>query len=800
MRGQRRFYVEIFLISFAALLLEISYTRVVSFKLFYYYTYLIIGFALLGIGSGGVFVAILPRLRQLPLERLLAVSCLAGAVVTGVGYLVIAHTPLATDRIWGPGVGELAKLVLICAALFATFLSVGVAIASLFARNPQSIHPLYFADLLGAGLACAAVVPLMWLLTPPGCVSLGGALLAVCGARLALGRSRALLAACAAAGVILAAGAFRPGWLPDLVTEDHKSIKPDTPKLFSEWSPVFRVDLTRFGGEQDDVRLIHHDGQLGSTLHRWNGDVASLTRFDRDARSYPFRLDGRAPREVLIIGAAGGHEILAALYFGAERVTAVELNPVTQSLLTEHFVDYTGNLARHPKVTLVNDEGRSFLARKGGKYDVIFFVAPDSYSAMNAATAGAFVLSESYLYTKEMIVESLEHLTEDGVIAMHFGEFAYDRKPNRTARYVGTARRALESLGVEDASRHVLVATTPSFLQLSTILVKRRPFTEPEIAAFLENAARLPGDVVRVAPGRVLDDGPVAKVISLPEPALVAWYAGHAYDVAPVVDDKPFFWHFARFRTVLQQFGEPLRGDTEDAIGERLLLVLLGISAAFAGAFLLLPFVAIRDAWSALPRKAHSFALFAAIGLGFMFFEITLIQKLTLFLGYPTYSLTVTLMSILIFTGLGSLLAGRFGASRNRTAGALFAVIATLTAFYLFGMGALTDAVLGSPLGVRVALAVAMIAPLGLALGAFMPLGLSTLASLTPPSLSAVYVAWGWAVNGFFSVLGSVLTTILSMTWGFRTVLLLGLCAYAAASLLLWRLPLGPKDPAARDA
>ena len=101
MRGPRRFYVEIFLISFAALLLEISYTRVVSFKLFYYYTYLIIGFALLGIGSGGVFVAILPRLRQAPLERLLAVSCLAGAIVTGVGYLVIAQTPLAADRIWG---------------------------------------------------------------------------------------------------------------------------------------------------------------------------------------------------------------------------------------------------------------------------------------------------------------------------------------------------------------------------------------------------------------------------------------------------------------------------------------------------------------------------------------------------------------------------------------------------------------------------------------------------------------------------------------------------------------------------
>jgi len=789
----RRFYLDIFLISFAALLLEISYTRVVSFKLFYYYTYLIIGFALLGIGSGGVFVAISTRLSRAPLQRLLALSCLAGAAATGLGYLVISETPLATDRIWGPGVLEIGKLLLICAALFATFLAVGVSIASLFARHPESIHPLYFADLVGAGVACAAVVPLMRLLTPPGCVFLAGAVLALCGARLSLGLSRPLLAACAALGVALGLGALRPDLLPEPVTEAHKTIKRDTPRLFSRWSPVFRVDLTLVGGDRpDDVRIIHHDGLWGSTLHRWDGNVGSLTRFDRDERSFPFKVTEEPPREVLIIGAAGGHEILASLYFGADRVTAVELNPVTQSLLTTHFADYTGDLARHPALTLVNDEGRSFLARKGGRYDVIFFVAPDSYSAMNAATAGAFVLSESYLYTVEMIVESLEHLTEGGIIAMHFGEFAYDAKPNRTARYVGTAREALARLGVEHPERHLLVATTPSFLQLSTILVKRQPFTEKEVENFLANTARLPGAVARFAPGRQLDDGPVTRAITLSGAALERFYADYPYDVRPIFDDAPFFWHFARFRTVLAEFAEPLRGDTEDSIGERVLIVLVAVSALFAGAFLLLPFVAIRDTWAALPRKAHSFGLFAAIGLGFMFFEITLIQKLTLFLGYPTYSLTVTLASILVSTGLGSLLAGRWTEGRReRAAGLLFAGIAVLTAFYLAAMGPVTDAFLGSPLALRVAVAAAMIAPLGLALGAFMPLGLATVASLT--SHSAAYVAWGWAVNGFFSVLGSVLTTMLSMAFGFRTVLVLGLLAYALAATLLWRLPAGAR-------
>jgi MFS family permease len=173
-----------------------------------------------------------------------------------------------------------------------------------------------------------------------------------------------------------------------------------------------------------------------------------------------------------------------------------------------------------------------------------------------------------------------------------------------------------------------------------------------------------------------------------------------------------------------------------------------------------------------------------------MFYEISLIQKLTLLLGYPTYSLTVTLMSLLVFTGLGSLAAGLYARRRNRVLAALFVAIAGLTLFYQYAMGTVIDAFLGTPLAMRIALAVAMTAPLGLVLGAFMPLGLATVAALT--ANPTVYIAWGWAVNGFFSVIGSVLTTVLSMTYGFRVVLFLGLVAYALAAVLLSSLPYRP--------
>jgi len=789
----RRYYIEIFVISFAALLLEISYTRLISFKLFYYYTYLIIGFALLGIGAGAIFVAILAPLRRIELRRLLTAGCLLGAVAVAVSYVVIAVMPLNAFELVRTfkNLEEIVKIGVVCGALFGTFLTIGVMIAALFSANPESINRLYGADLAGAGLGCALVVPLLGLLGPPSCIALAGVTLALVSARLARGHHRGLLYASLTMALTLGVAVPFPEVLPHLVTDASKTVRPsDTSRTFySEWNPVFRIDVTRPAmSDDDELRTIHHDGLWGSALHRFDGDVASLTQFETDARILPFRTVEPSPRRVLIIGAAGGHEILASLFFGAEAITGVELNPVTVSLLTTVFPDYTGRLHENPRVELINDEGRAFLARDRERYDLIFFVAPDSYSAMNAATAGAFVLSESYLYTSEMIAESLRHLTDDGIICMQFGEYAYDQRPNRTARYVGTARKAFRSLGIDDFARHVMVATTPSYpVQISTILLNRSPFSEEDVARFLTNTEAIEGTSARHAFGRALDDGPVNEIITMDESLLSSWYDAQRYDLSPITDDAPFFWHFARFGTALRELQRPLSIDTEDSVGERLLISMVVVSVLFATFFLILPFVVVRDVWGRLPFKGRTAIYFAALGLGFMLFEISLIQKLTLFLGYPTYTLTVTLMSILVFTGVGSLVTDLYEGQRDRALVGAFGVLVVLTLFYQFGLGLVTAQFLASPLPVRVLLAIVMLAPLGLCLGTFMPLGLATVSALSGHSRE--YIAWGWAVNGFFSVISSVLTTILSMSFGFQVVLSFGLLVYGVGILALRAVP-----------
>ena len=789
--SRRSYAVEILLVSFAALLLEISYTRVISFKLFYYYTYLVIGLALLGIGCGGVIVAVSRRLRRAETETILRWGLLLGAASVGVGYLVVATVRTDTLTIWEYGslssLKNLALLLGICLALFASFIAVGVMIATLFSRQSDRIGRLYFADLVGAGIACAVVVSLIGWMGPPATIFLAGLVLALAGLRLAIRvRSRALRPVAVVLVAVMALVVVRPGVLPQQRADAFKGQLDYSATRYSAWSPIFRVDVVDIG---PNLRLLYHDGLVGSVIHRWDGKQASLGQFgfDTDPRALPFAVGGASPKNVLIVGAAGGHEILTSLYFHSQHIDAVELNPVTHSLVTDNFADYSGHLAQNPAVNYVEGDGRSFLARSDDTYNVVWYPAPDSYSATNAASAGAYVLSESYLYTSETIQDSLQHLGGNGILAAQFGEFDYNRKANRTSRYVATARHALGELGIHDPSRHILVATSPvagGSSSLSSILVKREPFTSAEVDRFVTALATMPGATLRYAPGHPVKGESVSAIATLSGSRLDHWYDSYPYDVRPITDDSPFFWHFTPFRDVLANFGKPIdRSDFEVDVGERVLLLLLGIATLFAAVFLLLPFLRIRRIWSGLPRKRRSALYFSALGLGFMFFEITLIQRLVLFLGYPTYSLTVTLAAILLSTGVGALLSSRYQARAGRAAWVLLGALAALDVFYLFGLTPLTDALLGLPFAARVVVAFAVLAPLGVCLGAFMPLGLGAVAATTKHPRE--YVAWGWAVNGFASVIGAVLTTILAMALGFGVVLALALVVYCVAVLAL---------------
>jgi hypothetical protein len=786
-------HAEIFLVSFSALLIEISYTRIISYKLFYYYVYLVIGLALLGIGAGAVFVALSNRLRSAAIDTVLFWSFVLGAIGTTVAYVIIAFIRINTLAVWLYGTSGSAEnfllLLVICLCLCVSFIPAGVVTATLFSRRPEGIGGLYFADLLGAGIACAAVIYLISSLGAPATVMIGVAVMAI-GALLVARRAGRVPTGLAALILIFAVVVtIAPGLLPGQRLDTSKVAPQKALEAKSGWGPVIRVDVTRVPGNPN-VLDLYHDGILGAGILRWDGRVADLSQYDfgQDPRSIPFRVLGSAPNSEAVIGAAGGHEVLTSLYYGAGHVAAVELNPVTVHMVSSTFANFDGHLAQNPHVSYINADGRSYMARSQQRYNLIWYPAPDSYAASSGALSTAYVLSESYLYTTNGVQTMLKHLSANGLFVAQFGEVdsTYDL---RTARFVATARQALANLGVTDPGDHILVAMTPTqfvaSIPLSTILVQRSAFTPAEIQRFVGAVNEVPRTAILAAPGQSPAPNPVNAVVQTPKSKLGAFYASYPYNIAPTTDNDPYFYHFARFGNVLTNFFHSLSSeDRENAVGERVLILLLGVSIIAAAALLLLPFVAVRSIWAKLPRKGLSAIFFAGVGLGFIFFEITLMQLLNLFLGYPTYSLTITLMSLLIFTGLGALASQRVK-DRTRAIPRLLVLVGALCAFYLFGLTPLTNALFGVPLAGRIFIAFLIVAPLGLCLGMFMPIGLGEISKL---GYSRHYVAWGWAVNGFASVVGSALATILSMTVGFDWVLFLGLICYVVAVVVWMRL------------
>jgi len=777
-----------FIVGFVSLTLEIAYTRVISFKLFYYYTYFVIGLALLGLGAAAAVTALSERLRTTDTVRLIRYVGPLAAVAGLAGYAVAVRLPTDVNLIWAgtlsEAAGQVARLFVLSIALTAVFFAVGLIMASLFVVEVRNVRRLYFWDLLGAGLGCLAAVPLQATIGPPAMILAALVVLALLGP-IGTAVTDRRFAAGAVAVVLVAIGAFGAGQLR-VRADDTKSIRDSDAIASGDWGAVFRVDAVEFG----DLHFLHHDGLWGSAIWRYDGTPATTDRFLTDSRQIPFAATADGEPDVLIIGAAGGNEVQAALTYGVGQVDAVELNPVTVDMLRGQFADYSGNFTTNPKVDYRQGDGRTFLARSDDEYDLIWFVAPDSYAAANAATSGAFVLSESYLYTQEMIETAFDHLSPDGVMVAQFGDFDFDTRPTRTARYLVTARKALDDR-IDDFAAHTTLVVERSELEVgraTTILLSKAPFDDATGGRIADSVTKVPNARILHQPGAAPETGLTTEIIVGSDDDVARLVDDYAFDISAIDDGRPFFWHFTPFSSVLTDW-ERSYEDSEIAIGERLLLVLLGVGTIVAATLLWLPFAVTRrrgERTSVVHGRWRFFVYFAALGLGFMLVEISMIQRFALLLGFPTLSLSVSLFTLLVATAVGARWSGIVGRHR-RGLPAVTAVLVVIAVAYLAVADPITDVALAWPQWARITLVFLLLFPVGLLLGVFLPTGMDAVVAATGTDASAApdrgrLVAWSWAVNGFFSVLGASLTTLISMAYGFDRSVLAGLALYVLAT------------------
>ena len=770
---ERTLLAGLALTSFAALLLELALTRLFSVVLFYHFAFLAISIALLGLGAGGVFAYLWKsRLAQVSTRELASRLCKWNAALVVVVLEIVLHVPVALD-VSGKNFLRLTALYLAAAAPF--FLT-GLLSSVVFARETKRIPRLYGADLCGGALACLAVVPLLNWLGGPNAILVSGIALAAAAMIWAESYSSRRNSAWLGLALIALTAANYSGRLIDIVYAKGKFRDPAWVE-FARWNALSRVEVDRQGYAKAIV--IDADAStyiMNADLKQWHD-----TDWERNLMAAPPALANvlRPHGDYAIIGPGGGVDVLRAVANGSASVTGIEINPIiATTIMRGGYADYAQHLYDRPDVHIHVTDGRSFLRATPQRFDIVQMTLVDTWAS---TAAGAFALSENNLYTVEAFREYFDHLKPDGMIAITRWEF---RNPREALRVVAVAMEALHSLGVANPARNFIVTSQGSLDEDGipvVVLAKKTPFTSAEedaAAAHCERYSELDPLYLPTAPGQ----NPFSELISSNDPQ--AFARRYAYNVSPVSDNAPFFFFTLKPDQILGDRSLRHGIDWKVNLGVLILLLVLVISIAAVLAFLVLPLV-VRGA--RLRQSPVPLLYFIAVGLGYILVEIAFIQRFVLFLGHPTYALTVVIFLLMISSGAGSLFSRRC-LPRSQMGWIPFSLILAVLSVYVYLLPRQLAAWVGLDFGYRLLLSGVLLVPLGFLMGMPFPTGLRSLAASSGPDSPAPLenaVEWAWAMNAGASVLGSVLAMVIAIQFGLTVTLACGAAAYVLALFVM---------------
>jgi len=816
----------VFLVSAAILALQVLQTRVLSVMMWHHHSYMVVTMTLLGFAAAGSLATVWPGLLRGDVARRLAWCGVGFGVAILAGFLVLAQTADGAARLTAEG--RYGSLSLFYAYLLVPYFFGGMVI-NLALSAARSVHKTYFVNLLGSALGAWVFIGTISILGAErllvGCAAMGP-LAALCFLKSA-GPAVVTRRVSWASFLLLAGGAATANhWLPVPVASnkaqsDIFDVTPGAVLEHQAWSALCRLDFVRMPDEEREVGgvtevipgaiNVYQDGDAITVMHS-DESFAKLPELALNRLAYwPHQLRNQSEAqagvedphrpEALAIGIGGGIDLRFALSQNARGVLGVEINPVTVDLMRTQFAEFNGGIYSREGVEVVVGEGRSYLRRLDQKFDVIELSGTDTYTAGNA---GAYVLSESYLYTREALREYLEHLNPGGTLGMI--RLAYD-PPRENLRLFAIALEELRAMGVEKPSEHAVVVfkeaphpETGELIRFSCCVFSLEPFA-PETVAFYARGGYVitDGDVnwrLLYAPGHDTQQGAAGEQFTALASAIDAggeqeFYDAYPYEIEPVSDDSPFFFNFHSWSDLWTEESEGAEGWhdlTGGPIGLRILWTLLQQTTLLTAVLVLAPLLFLKGKGSLRSQGAlRQLTYFLGLGAGFMFLEISTIQRLSLFLGHPSYSLTVTLCCFLFFAGLGSLWARRYEARPACALRSIVMLLVVLVVVQAFALEWLTASFLHLPLVGRIGVAVLALAPLNFLMGMPFPIGLARLRSMEPQ-----LVPWALGANGGASVIGSILCIVIAMESGFRTVSLLAAAIYALGALVVTTGSLAP--------
>jgi hypothetical protein len=805
--GLSRTYLAVYLVSAATLTYEIGLMRLFSLAQGYHFAFMVISIALMGIGAGGAALMIftpagLPeaffkdtRKTLSPLSPLSALSTLAAlfsiaAVVSYATANLILFDPIKAS--WSKL--EFLKILLQYLVLSLPFVFSGMIISAAIRSMSEKVHRIYFSDLAGAATGCVIILLVL--------AHTGGEGAVIAAAALGLAASLVFSTPSRARGVLLPAMAlvlllvvsFGPEGLLKVNISPYRDLSaalnfPGGRVIETLFSPSGRMDIVQSPAVRaapgislnyikplpPQIGFTINGGGLSTVTSR-SGDLGFLTHLPS---ALAYRLKDSA--EVFIIDPGGGMEVLSALANGASGVRGAETSGVVLEAMKGPLSGFSGALYNeHP---IIHGYGRNVLQALDKRFDII--IIPRT-GTLGSAGSGIRGLEEDFSLTAEAFGVYLDHLKEGGLVSVSMYLLP---PPRQELKLLSTVIKALINQGVENPGDRLIAIRSWGVL---TLLVKNGMVTEEEVKAVKTFSQDEGFDLVWY-PGMKTEEAnlhnrfeePVyhdlfIRIISPDTPETrEGFFAKYIFDVRPSIDDSPFFG---------QTFKMTRMRETYESVGRKWGVLIEGgyllpwilVQAAVASVLLIMaPLLFIKRTKAPLGGLLYTCAYFAAIGAGFMFVEVALIQKLIPALGEPVYAVSTVLFSVLVSTGAGSYLSGRLEIFRKNQLNAVNAVLAVpvLVIVYLILIGPITGLIPKiSTSALRFPVTFALLFPLGLSMGIPFPAGMSLLGK-TRKEL----IPWAWCVNGSISVVSSVLVMMVALAWGFTLAFLLAACAYVGA-------------------